>query len=160
MDNAGGHSTNTAIATYTKMLEDDYNIEIIFQIPRSPYTNVLDLGVWMALQAQVERQHYLQRCNANALVNTVMRTWNEGHLDNAITKVFLRLKNVLCNIIEAKGGNDLVEAKRGKEYANIKIKDILKKFRKKIWILSTYTNYRKMNLEKPISMQMIFLIFN
>ena len=36
MDNAGGHGTNTAIATYTKMLEDDYNIEIIFQIPRSP----------------------------------------------------------------------------------------------------------------------------
>ena len=88
MDNAGGHGSNTAIATYKKMLEDDHNIEIIFQIPRSPYTNVLDLGVWMALQAQVERQHYLQRCNANALVNTVTRTWNEGHLDNAISKFF------------------------------------------------------------------------
>ena len=55
-----------------------------------------------------------------------MRTWNEGHLDHAITKVFLRLKNVLCNIIEAKGGNDLVESKRGKEFENIKIEDILK----------------------------------
>ena len=126
MDNAGGHGSNDAIAQYKKMLEDDHNIEIIFQTPRSPYTNVLDLGVWMALQAQVERQHYLQRCNANALVNTVMRTWNEGHLDHAITKVFLRLKNVLCNIIEAKGGNDLVESKRGKEFENIKIEDILK----------------------------------
>ena len=86
----------------------------------------MDLGVWMALQAQVERQHYLQRCNVNTLVNTVMRTWNEGHLDHAITKVFLRLKNVLCNIIEAKGGNDLAESKRGKKFENIKIEDILK----------------------------------
>ena len=126
MDNAGGHGSNTAIATYKKKLEDDHNIEIIFQIPRSPYNNVLDLGVWMALQAQVERQHYLQRCNVNTLVNTVMRTWNEGHLDHAITKVFLRLKNVLCNIIEAKGGNDLAESKRGKKFENIKIEDILK----------------------------------
>ena len=55
MDNAGGHGSNDAIAQYKKMLEDDHNIEIIFQTPRSPYTNVLDLGVWMELQAQVER---------------------------------------------------------------------------------------------------------
>ena len=49
--------------------------------------------------------------------------------DTAITKVFLRLKNVLCNIIEAKGGNDLVESKRGKKFENIKIEDILKNIR-------------------------------
>lgn len=49
MDNAGGHGTHEAIRSYTKTLEEDYNIEIIFQIPRSSYTNVLDLGVWMSL---------------------------------------------------------------------------------------------------------------
>ena len=125
MDNAGGHGTNEAIATYTKTLEDEYNIEIIFQIPRSPYTNVLDLGVWMSLQAAVERQHYLKRCNANALVNSVMMTWKEGKLDHSISKVFKRLKPVLCNIIEAKGGNDFVEMKRGKKHENIKLEDVI-----------------------------------
>ena len=74
---------------------------------------MLDLGEWMALQAAVERQHYLKRCNATALVNSVMKTWVDGHLDHAITKVFLRLKPVLCNILEANGANDLVESKRG-----------------------------------------------
>ena len=54
MDNAGGHGSNVAIATYRQDLLDKYNVEIIFQIPRSPYTNVLGLGVWMSLQAQVK----------------------------------------------------------------------------------------------------------
>ena len=45
MDNVGGHGTDVAIKEYRDNLEVKYNIEIIFQIPRSPYTNVLDLGV-------------------------------------------------------------------------------------------------------------------
>ena len=49
MDNAGGHGSKVAKENYINMLNDKYNIEIIFQIPRSPYTNVLDLGVWMSL---------------------------------------------------------------------------------------------------------------
>ena len=126
MDNAGGHGSNVAIATYRKDLLDNYNIEIIFQIPRSPYTNVLDLGVWMSLQAQVERQDYLKRCNADALVNFVMKSWEDGNLDHSITKVFLRLKPVLCNILEANGSNDLVECKRGKKYDNIKMEEIMR----------------------------------
>ena len=54
-----------------------------------------------------------------------MKTWNEGDLNHSITKVFKRLKPVLCNIIEAKGGNDLVEKKRGKKYKNIKLEDVI-----------------------------------
>ena len=130
MDNAGGHGTNEAITSYSKTLLDDFNIEIIFQIPRSPYTNVLDLGVWMSLQAAVERQHYLKRCNSTALVNSVMKTWNEGHLNHSITKVFNRLKPVLCNILEANGGNDLVETKRGKKHAHIKLEDVILQMQK------------------------------
>jgi len=79
----------------------------------------------MSLQAAVERQHYLKRCNANALVNSVMKTWNEGHLNHSITKVFKRIKPVLCNILEAKGGNDFVEMKRGKKHAHIKLEDVI-----------------------------------
>ena len=54
MDNAGGHGTNVTILAYTKMLKDSYNIVIIHQVQRSPYTNLLHLGVWCSLQAQVE----------------------------------------------------------------------------------------------------------
>jgi len=55
MDNAGGYGTDDAIIEYTSRLRDVYNIEIIHQIPRSPFTNVLDLGVWCSLQAAVEK---------------------------------------------------------------------------------------------------------
>ena len=58
MDNAGGHGTNDAIQQYTNNLRKNYNIAIIWQVPRSPYTNVLDLGIWMSLQARVEREHF------------------------------------------------------------------------------------------------------
>ena len=90
----------------------------------------------MSLQAAVERQHYLKCCNANALVNSVMSTWNDEHLDNSITKVFKRLKPVLCNILEAKGGNDYVEMKRGKKYENIKLEDVILQMQKKTKILT------------------------
>jgi len=86
---------------------------------------VLDLGVWMYPQAAVERQHNLQRCNANVPLNSVMKRWNDGDLDTTISKVFRRLKPVLCNILEAEGGNDLVENRRGKNYENIKLRDVI-----------------------------------
>ena len=49
MDNAGRHGTKECIIDYRSNLLTKYNIQIIFQIPRSPSTNVLDLGVWMSL---------------------------------------------------------------------------------------------------------------
>ena len=55
-----------------------------------------------------------------------MRTWNKGILDTVITKVFMRIKIVLCNIIEANGGNDLVESKRGVSYKHIKVEETIR----------------------------------
>lgn len=130
IDNAGGYGTSEAKEKYVAMLEKVYNITTIFQIPRSPYTNVLDLGVWMSLQDAVEREHYLKRCNANALVNSVSKTWKDGHLNHSITKIFFRLKPVLCNKIEANGANDLVESKRGLKHKNIKLEDAIRKTKK------------------------------
>mgnify|MGYP006063385801 CR=1 FL=1 len=100
MDNAGGHGTDEAIKEYTTSLLDKYKIEIIFQVPRSPYSNVLDLGVWCSLQSRVEKEHYMKRCEVQALVNSVNNTWNNGHLDTVIANVFNRLKKVLVLIIE------------------------------------------------------------
>ena len=61
----------------------------------------------------------MKRCEVQALVNSVNSTWNNGHLDTVIANVFNRLKKVLVLIIEADGGNDLVESKHGKKFANL-----------------------------------------
>ena len=126
MDNAGGHGTKECIVEYRTMLLTDYNIIIIFQIPRSPYTNVLDLGVWMSLQSIVERKHYLKRSTTQALTNTVMDTWNSTDLDTMLTNVFGRLKVVLCNILRGNGGNDKVEEYRGVKHRDVKIENVIK----------------------------------
>ena len=49
MDNAGGYGTKECIESYVKLLKDKYNIIIKHQIPRSPETNVLDLGIWNSI---------------------------------------------------------------------------------------------------------------
>jgi len=123
MDNAGGHGTDEAIEEYRKMLLDDFNIEIIHQVPRSPYTNLLDLGVWCSLQSMVEKVHYQKRTDVGALVSSVNESWNissgTSGLDSVIGKVWGRLRNVLVLIAEGKGSNDLVEKKRGKTFRNL-----------------------------------------
>ena len=119
MDNAGGHGTNVAIEAYTKMLKDKYNVIIIHQVPRSPYTNLLDLGVWCTLQWYVEKEHYMKRTDVHALVNSVERAWNNKSLNESIGRVWGRLRNVLVLIVEGDGGNDLVEKKRGKRFRNL-----------------------------------------
>ena len=75
LNNAGGHGTNKCVDEYVSMLQDDYNIMCIHQIPRSPFTNVLDLGVWATLQSEVERRYFLKRGDTDALVRTVNNVW-------------------------------------------------------------------------------------
>ena len=95
------------------MLKDEYNVHFIHLIPHSPFTNALDLGVWMALQSQVESRNFMKRTNVAALVRTVYDVWNEVDMDEIIGKVFKRIGKVLALINEGEGGNDLVESKRG-----------------------------------------------
>jgi len=137
MDNAGGHGTDDAIIEYTARLRDVYNIEISHQIPRSPFTNVLDLGVWCALQAAVEKKHFMKRCSIDALVNTVNLTWTDDSLDKSIKNVFLRLEKVICLINEGDGANDLVETKRGVKNKSMKF-DFAENLRK---IMKTTQDY-------------------
>ena len=130
MDNAGGHGTTHAILEYTDHLHTKYNISIIWQVPRSPFTNVLDLGVWMCMQAKVERMHFLKRSTTLALVESVEQVWNGVDLGLVMTKVFNKLNVVLCNILRGEGGNDLVEENRGMKKANIKIEKGIREIEK------------------------------
>ena len=56
---------------------------------------------------------------------SIQETWDAAELDGVLTKIFMKLKVVLCNILRAKGGNDLVEEFRGKKCSAVKIEEIL-----------------------------------
>ena len=123
MDNAGGHGTNDAKKEYTRIL-GDLNIKIIWQVPRSPETNMLDLGVWMSIQSAVMKTHYLRKCSHDALAESVMNAW-ENYLNiRAFTHVHGRLKVALVCICDDAGGNTTIEAKRGKLYRDATIIDL------------------------------------
>ena len=113
MDNAGGHGTQESIQEYTNILKER-NITIIWQIPRSPETNMLDLGVWMSVQAAVVKAHRNRRCHPDALAKSITEAWDHGLSSKAFNNVFGRLKVVLRCILDDNGGNTLVESKRGK----------------------------------------------
>ena len=74
------------------MLKEVFNIEVVMQVLRSPYTNLLDLGAWCSLQAAVKKEHYMKRTDVSALVDSVEKAWDGGSIDEAIGKVWGRLK--------------------------------------------------------------------
>ena len=77
LGNAGGHGTQYVVDAYVKGLEEEYNAMCIHQRPRSPATNMLDLGVLMAFQNVLEKLHFRQRTEVKALANTVNKAWDE-----------------------------------------------------------------------------------
>ena len=96
---------------YVRMLEKDWNVICIHQRPRSPATNMLDLGVWMALQSVVEKLHHNQRQELNALCSTVKRAW--GDLDMVkLSNVYERWKMVLDLILKDNGSSKFIQANR------------------------------------------------
>lgn len=123
MDNAGGHGTNDAKTQYTEALKE-FNIEIIWQVPRSPETNMLDLGVWASIQSKVEKVHHMKRCQHDALARSVMTAWNTYLDEGAFARVFNRLRVVLSCIVDDGGGNEKVESKRGKLFRDATIIDL------------------------------------
>lgn len=125
MDNAGGHGIDEALEKYVSELEEKYNVVTIFQVPISPYTHVLDLGVWCALQARVETRHFGKQCKENALVYSVQETWDNEDIDDTTTAGFNQIRNVLVLIHEAKGNYNLVETKGGNKFRNLDLPEFL-----------------------------------
>ena len=90
MDNAGGHGTIEAIEQYTRDLLEQYNIEIIHQVARSPEANVLDLGLWRSIQSWVEEKHKNKATLVDALAASVIEAWHhlpEETISNVLGKV-------------------------------------------------------------------------
>ena len=115
LDSAGGHGTKEAIQEYRQLLLEQYKIKLVHQVPQSPDTNVLDLGIWMSLQSAVEKRHRMHRGDKEALNESVMGVWEEVTNEEAFVKVFDRLKKNYKIIEKNGGGNDLVEEFRGKK---------------------------------------------
>ena len=79
MDNAGGHGTKDCIDNYIESLLTNHNIIVRHQIPRSPDTNLLDLGIWCGVQHHVEKEHHGKsktRSNVGALARTIELAWD------------------------------------------------------------------------------------
>ena len=75
LDNADGHGTEEAVEMYVNNLARNHNLICVHQRPRSPESNMLDLGVWMAFQNVVEQQHIGCMKEANCLTRTVDAAW-------------------------------------------------------------------------------------
>ena len=113
IDNAGGHGTNEGKSQYEKILLEDHNIILVWQVPQSPETNMLDLGAWMSIQSVVEVLHR-QRCmNEDALAATVLEAFDQFDGYNKLAAIAKRWELVLDLILEDNGGNDKVETRRG-----------------------------------------------
>ena len=127
MDNAGGYGTNDAKAQYTEALQQ-FNIKVVWQVPRSPETNMLDLGVWMSIQSAVQRVHHMRRCHHDALAASVHDAWESYLSPKAFYNVHNRLRVVLRCILDDRGGNRLVETKRGKLFRDATIIDLTNEY--------------------------------
>jgi hypothetical protein len=112
MDNAGGHGSNSARKEYVRILQDEYKVQIIWQIANSPETNMLDLGAWVTIQCIVAHMHRGKRMHKDALCKTVNNAFES--LDSSkLASIGKRWIRVLDLIVVGKGSNDLVEQCRG-----------------------------------------------
>ena len=109
MDNISSHGTIDCKEEFVKTLKEKYNVVVVWQVPRSPETNLLDLGVWMSFQSLVERLHRFQLMEPNVLNRTVMKAWIVYSGYTKLKEVDDRWKEVLALIIKDDGSNALVE---------------------------------------------------
>eukprot|EP00797_Seminavis_robusta_P036758 Sro94_g048770.2 (261) ;mRNA; f:2271-3053 len=113
MENAGGHGTKDCIEEYEKALKEKFNVKVIHQVPRSPETNLLDLGIWCGLQHYVETVHRKKtKTSTDALARTVINAWSRYNSFESFANVYRRWDKVLSLIIGASGDNSLVDSAR------------------------------------------------
>lgn len=101
-DNAGPHVSEDNKDIMDTGLADGWTIEMACQPPRSPDLNVLDLGIFNAIQS------VQYRWPTNKLDDLVVAVDNAFHSIPAATidKCFVTLQKVLQCIIASGGGND------------------------------------------------------
>lgn len=120
MNNARGQENDVAIKEYTNLLKQRGNINIIHQVPSSPFTNVLELCAWVSLQAAIEKQYITQRCRVDIFANSVNTMWNNGNLDRCIWNIFSDQNSLISDQLYGNRGEGLIETNTRTKHANIK----------------------------------------
>jgi hypothetical protein len=123
IDNAGGHGTSEAKGKYEDKLLNKYKIIVVWQVPNSPETNLLDLGFWATHQAIVYRLHRLCRMDPDALARTVRQAFLLVEA-GTVTSIFKRWELVLELIISGGGSNEFVESRRGLTKSLVSVNDL------------------------------------
>ena len=95
MDNAGGHGTRDAIEDYVTALKETHDVVVLWQVPRSSKTNLLDLGVWNSLQSVVDKTFHGNKQDVKALAKTVEKSWDIYYTNNVFQKVYDQWLKVL-----------------------------------------------------------------
>ncbi len=85
------------------------------------WTKMLDLGIWMIIQAAVTCVHHKRQCHHNALARSVVDAQNNYLSVSSFKNVFGRLRVVLSCIVVDRGGNSWVERKTGKLFRDATI---------------------------------------
>ena len=88
MDGADGHGTNESVTEYTAAMKH-MNIILVRQVPNSPDTNVLDLGIWMSLQLVVEKRNQLSRSDMEDLHDSCVKVCAEVANEEVICRVYV-----------------------------------------------------------------------
>jgi hypothetical protein len=112
MDNAGGHGTRDTIDHYVADLLETHNVRTIWQEPRGPELNLLDLGAWMSLQSAVEKHFRGTQNDQEALARKIEETWNV-YDSTVFRRIYDRWVLALDLIIADGGDNRLVNEHRG-----------------------------------------------
>ena len=112
VDNAGGHGKIEVKKQYEKILMDEYNVLIEWQVPNSPETNMLDLGVWVSLQSIVENIHKGKVMQSDVLSQSVEEAFRYIS-STVLDKVHSRWKLVLQLLVSGEDTNEVVEEHRG-----------------------------------------------
>jgi len=126
MDNAGGHGGGRGDMNKTTLAELNAwaaelpvelcelcpqgppVFEFVAQPPRSPDLNVLDLGAWNSLQVAVDNLKHEGNPSATVseLFDRCIDAWAKWPAAQVLTKLFNTLSAVLCQVKEARGGNE------------------------------------------------------
>ena len=103
-DGAGGHCSHNDpdIVEYLQSIVMDHKIKMYTQPPNSPDMNILDLGLFNAIQAAYYRT---SPRNSVQLIAMVEKTYNEFPL-RTINRVWLSLQLCFNETLEIHGDND------------------------------------------------------
>ena len=87
------------------------NIDIIWQVTRSPETNFIDPILWMKIQSSVQKVHCGRQCTHAALAKSVSDAWNKSLSLKKFKNVHGRFRAVLVCVVDGKLSNESVQKK-------------------------------------------------